>query len=639
MANYSGSQKNVFIRRLIILVVILVIAAGGVFWFLQRHQVFQKVTDAAGSAVDAVSDRVARAGGSSLTYAVGEIDGSFSPFTQQTGGSEDVVELTQVRLLGRNRLGMAVLSGIQGEKEPFNGREYTYYGPADLMIVPWEDGSVWYDFTLREDITFSDGVPLTVDDVIFTMYVLCDPSYEGSYHFGELPLEGLTAYQNGEADQISGIVRVDDHRLQLVLTKKDSLAVLSMMIPIAPLHYYGDAESYDYEKHQFGFTRGEVADLAESELVPLGAGPYCFASQKENTVSMDANPEYYLGAPQISYLDLKGGEASLDLLTEGQADILYADYKGSDYSRLRDEAAFEAVEVRPQDSSELGVLSFFLNAGRINVGGEPASEASKNLRKAIAAAFAFYRSEYLNQYYSSTVRTAEYPLLTMSLFYPQPGEEGYKKAYSTDKDGFAVGNSRSGEEEDVLEAIRGYLEAAGYVLEEGVAVAAPEGAALGYNMFNYASFDAAPIQAIRDGAAQLLAKVGIHLESSVDSDWETYNGRLEEGVDIFVLHHQSPLYPYPILGNYFAPNLMGLEDERLTDAIEVFTNAISKEDFCKEAYNVLDIILDWGVEVPIYVGQKAWYFDSKGMDADSLPGDMTAFYDWRDEIYRVRIAE
>ena len=78
---------------------------------------------------------------------------------------------------------------------PYNGTDYTYYGPANLSITENADGTVFYDITLREDLTFSDGEPVTVDDLIFSLYVLCDPAYNGPSRLGQMPLQGLEEYQ------------------------------------------------------------------------------------------------------------------------------------------------------------------------------------------------------------------------------------------------------------------------------------------------------------------------------------------------------------------------------------------------------------------------------------------------------------
>ncbi len=49
--------------------------------------------------------------------------------------------------------------------------------------------------TLRDDLTFSDGEPVTIDDLIFSLYVLCDPAYNGPSILGEMPIQGLEEYQ------------------------------------------------------------------------------------------------------------------------------------------------------------------------------------------------------------------------------------------------------------------------------------------------------------------------------------------------------------------------------------------------------------------------------------------------------------
>ena len=60
-----------------------------------------------------------------------------------------------------------------------------------------EDGTVYYDIKLRDDLVYSDGEPMTIDDVIFNMYVLCDPTYDGSSTLFSQPIEGLEEYRSG----------------------------------------------------------------------------------------------------------------------------------------------------------------------------------------------------------------------------------------------------------------------------------------------------------------------------------------------------------------------------------------------------------------------------------------------------------
>lgn len=121
----------------------------------------------------------------------------FSPFFSTTAYDTDVYEMTQVGLIGSDREGNMILKGIEGETVPYNGTDYTYTGIADTEVVQNEDGSVDYNFTLRDDVLFADGEKLTADDVIFSMYVLCDPTYDGASTLYAQPIEGMEDYRSG----------------------------------------------------------------------------------------------------------------------------------------------------------------------------------------------------------------------------------------------------------------------------------------------------------------------------------------------------------------------------------------------------------------------------------------------------------
>jgi len=122
----------------------------------------------------------------------------FSPFFAESHSDMWIEEwLVGLDLTRTTRSGQYILEGIDGYTEEYNGTEYTYYTPSNIEIVENSDGTVDYNITLRDDIVFSDGEPLTIDDLIFTMYVLADPTYDGGSAFASLPIEGIDDYRNG----------------------------------------------------------------------------------------------------------------------------------------------------------------------------------------------------------------------------------------------------------------------------------------------------------------------------------------------------------------------------------------------------------------------------------------------------------
>ena len=167
---------------------------------------FLKAVGAAGAMgfLSACSGSGAGGGGSDSGAAPGTLvvgysnfSSKFSPFFAETAYDVDACGLTQLPIYVFDRLGQDVYNGIEGETREYNGTDYTYYGPADITITENSDGTVWYDFKLREDLVHSDGEPVTIDDAIFSMYVMSDPTFDGSAVLYSMPIEGMEAYRSG----------------------------------------------------------------------------------------------------------------------------------------------------------------------------------------------------------------------------------------------------------------------------------------------------------------------------------------------------------------------------------------------------------------------------------------------------------
>ena len=70
-------------------------------------------------------------------------------------------------------------------------------GHVEEETVTSDSGSAQtkYTVSLQPNMTFSDGEPVTIDDYLFTLYVLSDPFYDGSLeNLRELGIAGLDSY-------------------------------------------------------------------------------------------------------------------------------------------------------------------------------------------------------------------------------------------------------------------------------------------------------------------------------------------------------------------------------------------------------------------------------------------------------------
>ena len=131
-----------------------------------------------------------------LVVAQNTLSEKFSPFFADTGYDQEVASLTQISMMTTDRVGGIIYNGIEGEVHSYNGTDYTYYGTGDLAVEYDEAADITtYSYKMREDLVFSDGEPVTIDDVIFTYYVYLDPAYNGSTTLSSYDILGLAAYR------------------------------------------------------------------------------------------------------------------------------------------------------------------------------------------------------------------------------------------------------------------------------------------------------------------------------------------------------------------------------------------------------------------------------------------------------------
>ena len=141
-----------------------------------------------------------------LVVGTQNFDGKFSPFFYTNSYENDVMSMIFDGLLLVDREGSVVLKGADGEVRPYNGTDYTYNGVANCDIVENADGTVDYKITMKEGIKFSDGEEMTIDDVIFSYYVLLDPTYDGVSTLYSIPIKGLEAYRTGMESRMNLIL-------------------------------------------------------------------------------------------------------------------------------------------------------------------------------------------------------------------------------------------------------------------------------------------------------------------------------------------------------------------------------------------------------------------------------------------------
>ena len=727
---------------------------------------------------EATSEAAATDTGSSdgtLVLADTGFEGKFSPFFAASSADQHVIDLTNIALLGADRKGEMILKGIEGETREYNGTDYTYYGPADCEVTENADGTVTYAINMRDDLVFSDGTPITIDDVIFNLYVYMDPTYDGSATLYSMPIAGLDDYRNSmttlskliaeagedntdnslftaeqqkafwdavneggaafaqeivdycvsagyaadsndvataasawgfdglaadatakdfflaiaenydwnfasmeaetagsalsdlipadvyaysttgvatgaDVDTVSGIVKTGDYSMTITTTELSNSMIYQLQLPIASLDYYGDRSLYDYDNHSYGFKKGDLSKVRSVTSAPMGAGVYTFNKYSDGVIYLDANPNYYEGEALIKHVNMKETQEA-DKITGVQAGTI--DISDPSYSL---EAANQIATINGGDSDLDGSVIttrlkdfrgygyIALSAENVKVGNDPASEESKDLRKAIMTVIAAYRDEGINSYYGDTATIINYPMSNTSWAAPSVTDDGYKIAYATDVDGNEIYTSdMSGDTKyaAALQAALGYFEAAGYTVENGQVTAAPAGAKMEYTVNIGASGNGDhPSFQVLTNAAAALKTIGFTLTvndlANASDLYSSYQSGVAEG---WVAAWQSTNDPdmYQLYDSNGSTNYYEINDSDLDELIEA-ARQTTDQDARKAMYKeAMEIILDWGVELPVYQRSEATIFSSERVDTTTIPNDMTPYWTYQSEINKIAL--
>ena len=125
-----------------------------------------------------------------------ELDGLFNPFYSTTGADSTIVSMTQIGML-TSKYENGDVQVAYGENEAVVTKDY-------MSTYDEINETTTYTFVIKNGIKFSDGHPLTIEDVLFNLYVYLDPVYAGSATLYSTKIKGLTAYRTQRADSDTG---------------------------------------------------------------------------------------------------------------------------------------------------------------------------------------------------------------------------------------------------------------------------------------------------------------------------------------------------------------------------------------------------------------------------------------------------
>ncbi|MCL2855533.1 MAG: ABC transporter substrate-binding protein [Defluviitaleaceae bacterium] len=187
---------------------------------------------------------------------------------------------------------MASLSGASWSLFSSNeGRAFGNTGVARYTVNPNE---MYIEITMVENPVWHDGVPVTLDDLVFAYEVIAHPDYG---HTGGIrwtapiqTIRGIWDYRNGDADHISGLVLSADQRTLRIYFEELPMSHIAFGIWSAPM-----------PRHHFeGVAVRDMADSAQIRSDILGWGPFRVNNiVPGEAVHMVAFDDFFDGAPLV----------------------------------------------------------------------------------------------------------------------------------------------------------------------------------------------------------------------------------------------------------------------------------------------------------------------------------------------------
>ncbi|MFP4974082.1 ABC transporter substrate-binding protein [Paenibacillus sp. CN-4] len=444
------------------------------------------------------------------TIIVGLTDpsGAFTPFFHESGYDGNVASLLYASLVTVDDKGV----------------------PVPELAEKWDvsEDQLTYTFHLRKDLKFSDGSPLTADDVAFTWTIQYDKSYDGGSSLPSLKVKGGQAYKEGTAKTIEGIKVIDPQTISVTLEQPNATALVTLGSNVLSKAYYGK----DY-------TIGNLEYIKKLHEKPLGDGPYKlekFIPGQE--VRLVANEHYFKGKPKTEHFIYKTSQGDTwQFLETGEVD--YASFSATE-ENIEKLKSLGFVNIIPYTPSTYGYLQVNLE-----------HEALKDKRVRQAITYGLDRQSIFVDAAEGAGAVANIPASPISWSYTEEGINPYP--YDLEK------------AKQLLDEA-GWTEGAGGIREK-------DGQKLSLHYLGSKSKNTDIFIAV---AKENFAALGIEFQPEIFADFNALVSKVEGG-DYDLVSFSTPMLTDPSEGlmQFFNGEIKGYDNPKFT---ELYNKALATTD-------------------------------------------------------------
>jgi peptide/nickel transport system substrate-binding protein len=189
------------------------------------------------------------------------------------------------------------------------------YLPHPRLATSWThspDGLTW-TIELRHGVRFSDGVPLTSKDVVFSYNAYLDPK--------------TGALAQSDIAYIKRVTAEGPYRVRFELSHRSAVFTLNAL----------GGDVYILPEHILGSTPHERLRLTDFGEKPIGSGPYVLQHWLHDSETIFAHNPYSWRPPHIGRIDFRtifNDQSELEAVANGSADLI-DDLSSTQYVQLQ----------------------------------------------------------------------------------------------------------------------------------------------------------------------------------------------------------------------------------------------------------------------------------------------------------------
>lgn len=324
--NLKGKQKKIILAAAaaIMVIIVMVLAVGSLNKKLP-----------AGSNLDLVRSgntniRKTRIRKQSLIAAVDTIDGNLNPVVMTASGDQAACSIIFEPL---------------ARKMPDGSYENVL-----AKKVKWEKDTLTLTVELKEDILFSDGSPMTADDVCASIGAYCLSAYNLDTDGPYFNIKGAWDMNEGTAQGIEGIKKIDEHTVSVTFLRASAKNWGILETPVQKNTFASIGDQFD------GFTA--VEKLSRNGI---GTGAYLVNSVSAGySIQLTENPYYRETIRDIRQVEFKKVNFydMEDALDEQEVDVISFSAGSERFDMLYDASKYD---IYTYTGNNIYMLGFNMN--------------------------------------------------------------------------------------------------------------------------------------------------------------------------------------------------------------------------------------------------------------------------------------